>query len=508
MGRRSNIRKNSVDEIHPPRESASARRRSDKQAQKQLQKERKRGNRQILFITYAFVTLFLAMAGYLAYFTAVDSEKVINNSHNKRQKILAEKITKGSIYSQDGEVLAETVTDDDGNEYRSYPEKKKFCHVVGRMDNSMTGIELSQCYPMLTSHVNPFTQLGNTLRGEKNMGDSVYTTLDAGLQRVAYDALGDYRGAVVALEPDTGKILAMVSKPAYDPNTVLKNWQSLVRDDEEESKLVNRASQGLYPPGSTFKIVTAMEYMMENPDSYKEYRYRCKGIKVFSGSRINCYSREWHGRLSLPTAFAKSCNGAFADIGTRLDLNAYRKFCEKLYFNQKPSVEFEANKSRFALNAKSDAAEVTQTAIGQGKTLITPLENAMITAMVANGGEMMKPYVVDRVESADGRIVKQYKPKSQGKLVDEWVTEAMTGMMEKVVNEGTGTLLKTSAYQVAGKTGSAEADSDGTTHAWFVGFAPSNHPKLVVSIVVEGAGTGGKYAVPIAKKMFREYLSK
>lgn len=252
MGRRSNIRKNSVDEIHPPRESASARRRSDKQAQKQLQKERKRGNRQILFITYAFVTLFLAMAGYLAYFTAVDSEKVINNSHNKRQKILAEKITKGSIYSQDGEVLAETVTDDDGNEYRSYPEKKKFCHVVGRTDNSMTGIELSQCYPMLTSHVNPFTQLGNTLRGEKNMGDSVYTTLDAGLQRVAYDALGDYRGAVVALEPDTGKILAMVSKPAYDPNTVLKNWQSLVRDDEEESKLVNRASQGLYPPGSTF----------------------------------------------------------------------------------------------------------------------------------------------------------------------------------------------------------------------------------------------------------------
>ena len=121
---------------------------------------------------------------------------------------------------------------------------------------------------------------------------------------------------------------------------------------------------------------------------------------------------------------------------------------------------------------------------------------------------MMKPYVVDRVESAAGRIVKQYKPKSQGKLVDEWVTEAMTGMMEKVVNEGTGTLLKTSAYQVAGKTGSAEADSDGTTHAWFVGFAPSNHPKLVVSIVVEGAGTGGKYAVPIAKKMFREYLSK
>ncbi len=327
----------------------------------------------------------------------------------------------------------------------------------------MTGIELSQCYPMLTSHMNPFTQLGNTLRGEKKYGRFGLYDVGCGIAKSGVRCTWRLPWSSRSFRAGYRQDLGDGFKPAYDPNTVLKNWQSLVRDDEEESKLVNRASQGLYPPGSTFKIVTAMEYMMENPDSYKEYRYRCKGTKVFSGSRINCYSREWHGRLSLPTAFAKSCNGAFADIGTRLDLNSYRKFCEKLYFNQKPSVEFEANKSRFALNAKSDAAEVTQTAIGQGKTLITPLENAMITAMVANGGEMMKPYVVDRVESADGRIVKQYKPKSQGKLVDEWVTEAMTGMMEKVVNEGTGTLLKTSAYQVAGKTGSAEADSDGTT---------------------------------------------
>lgn len=475
-------------------------------AEKQQQKDRKRGNRQILLVTYGVVAVFLGMAGYLAYFTAVESETIINNSHNKRQEILAEKVTKGSIYSQDGKVLAETVVGKNGKERRSYPEKKKFCHVVGRTDNSLTGIELSQCYPMLTSHTNPLGQLGDTLRGEKSMGDSVITTLDAGLQRTAYDALGEHRGAVVALEPDTGKILAMVSKPAYDPNTVLEDWDRLVKDDEEESRLVNRASQGLYPPGSTFKMVTAMEYMQEHPKEYKKYRFSCAGTKIFSGSRINCYDRERHGKLSLTTAFAKSCNGAFADIGTKLDLKSYRNFCEKLYFNHKPSFGFETNGSKFALQDNSDAAEVTQTAIGQGKTLITPLENAMITAMVANNGEMMKPYVVERVESASGRVIRQYEPQSQGKPVDEWVTKALTSMMEEVVNQGTGRDLRSLSFQVAGKTGSAEVDSDGTTHAWFVGFAPSDHPKLVVSIVVEGAGTGGRYAVPIAKQLFREYL--
>lgn len=469
-------------------------------------KERKRGNRQILLVTYGVVTVFLCMAGYLAYFTAVESEEIINNSHNKRQEILAEKITKGSIYAGDGTVLAETVIGKNGKEYRSYPEKRKFCHVVGRTDNSMTGIELSQCYPMLTSHTNPIRQLSDTLRGDKSPGDSVITTLDTGLQRTAYDALGSHRGAVVALEPSTGKILAMVSKPAYDPNTVLEDWDSLVKDDEEESALVNRASQGLYPPGSTFKMVTAMEYMLENPKGYKKYEYQCSGTKTFSGSRINCYGRERHGSLTLTTAFAKSCNGAFADIGTKLDLSAYRKLCEKLSFNHTPSVGFEANKSKFTLDKGADTAEVTQTAIGQGKTVITPLENAMITAMVANNGEMMKPYVVDRVESDAGRVIKQYEPQSQGKLVDAWVTDALTDMMEEVVSQGTGRELKSLSFQAAGKTGSAEADSAGTTHAWFVGFAPADNPKIVVSIVVEGAGTGSRYAVPIAKQLFREYL--
>lgn len=448
----------------------------------------------------------MGMAGYLAYFLAFDSEDVINNTRNPRQELLAERVIKGKILSADGAVLAETVTEESGEETRSYPEGRTFCHVVGRTSHSLTGIELDQCYPLLTSHNNPIKQLGNTLQGQKNQGDDVVTTLDADLQRVAYDALGSQRGAVVALEPSTGKILAMVSTPAYDPNKVAQNWETLIEDSDEESRLVNRATQGLYTPGSTFKMVTAMEYLMEHPKDYEDYQYKCSGSAKFGGTKINCYNQEVHGKLDLLTSFAESCNGSFAEIGTSLKIKSFANLCNKLYFGRTLPVDFEHNKGSFVLDHHSDTAEVAQTSMGQGKTLVTPLQNAMITAMIANGGEMMTPYVVDHVESEDGRTIKQYDPESLGQIVDSWVAEEMNEMMEAVVNQGTATSLSSLSYQAAGKTGSAEVDSEGTTNAWFVGYAPAENPQIAVSIVVEGAGTGSRYAVPIAKAMFQEYV--
>ena len=231
----------------------------------------RRGNTQIIMVTYAVIIVFMCMAGYIVYFMVNDSSEVINNPYNKRRNILAERIVRGKIYSSDGKVLAKTVTDSSGTEKRVYPYNDIFCHVTGRTTNSMTGVELSQCYPLLTSHSNPLKQLAVTFRGEKNLGDDVYTTLDAGLQQAAYNALGNYKGAVVALEPSTGKILAMVSKPGYNPNTAEEDWDSLVEDESSQSALVNRATQGLYPPGSTFKVLTAIEYILENPSSFRKY---------------------------------------------------------------------------------------------------------------------------------------------------------------------------------------------------------------------------------------------
>lgn len=466
----------------------------------------KRGNKQIIIVTYAVVFIFMCMAGYLVYFMVNDSSEVINNPYNKRRNILAERIVRGSIYSSDGKVLAKTVSDSEGNEKRVYPYNDIFCHVTGRTSNSMTGVELSQCYPLLASHSNPLKQLATTLRGDKNLGDNVYTTLNASLQQAAYNALGSYKGAAVAIEPSTGKVLAMVSKPGYNPNTIESDWDSLVEDKNSQSALVNRATQGLYPPGSTFKVLTAIEYIIENRSSYKKYSYKCKGSDSFEGNVINCYAGENHGGLDLGSSLAMSCNASFANIGMTLNIKSFRKLCNKFMFNQKLPVKFEYNQSKFLLDNKSKAGEIMQTVIGQGKTTITPLQNAIIAATIANGGEMMIPYVTDHTENESGQAVKTYKPVSNGEIIDKDIADIIGKFMMSVVEDGTASALKSLPYKIAGKTGSAEFDSEGTSHAWFIGYAPAKNPKIAVSIIVEGAGTGSQYAVPVAKEMFKDYL--
>lgn len=476
--------------------------------EKEKLREGRMGNPQILIVTYSITVVFLCMIGYFVYFMVSQSREIINNPYNKRQEVLAKKVQKGQILSADGKVLAKTVTDDNGNDTRIYPYNDIFCHIVGRDINSMTGIEGRQCYPLLTSHSNPLEKLTNTFQGKKSPGDNVVTTLREDLQRAAYDALGGRKGAVVALEPSTGKVLAMVSRPAYNPNHVAEQWEELIDDSKEESALVNRASQGLYPPGSTFKLLTAIEYLIENPDTYSDFHYECQGSDDFSGNVINCYGKEKHGSLNLKSALARSCNGAFAQIGMQLDISSFRKLTEKFLFNKSLPVDFEYNKSNFVLTKDSDMGELTQTVIGQGKTMITPLENAIIAATVANKGKMMTPYVVEHIESEAGKTVTEYSPESRGQIIDEWIAQKMSRYMRSVVTDGTGRSLSSLSYPVAGKTGSAEFDSEGTSHAWFVGFAPANNPQIAVSIIVEGAGTGSQYAVPIARRMFEEYIGK
>ena len=474
-------------------------------ANARLERDRKRGNRQVIAVAYCVVLVFLGMIGYLVRFMVCDSSEVINNPANKRQELLAERVVRGDIVSSDGKVLATTETDKNGKETRVYPYKNEFCHVVGRVWNSKTGIEREQSFPLLTSHVNPFKQQANQLQGQKNQGDIVVSTLNARLQQVAYEALGNQKGAVVAIEPATGKILAMVSKPDYDPNTVRQQWDDLVEDSQGDSALLNRATQGLYPPGSTFKILTALEYMRENP-SYSKYQYNCQGSDNFGGNVIRCYNGERHGTVDLKSSLAHSCNGSFAHIGVGLNRTSYRKLCESFGFNQPVGGSFASSKSRFVLSKKSDVAEVAQTAIGQGKTTITPLQNALISAAIANDGVQMTPYLVDRIESVDGTIVKKYEPEVRRKVLSKKRSNQITGMMRSVVSDGTAGSLKNLSYPVAGKTGTAEFDAQGTSHAWFVGFAPAAAPKIAVSVIVEGAGTGSQYAVPIASRLFEEYL--
>lgn len=468
-----------------------------------------KANSCILGITYLMVALFLGLAVYMGYFLQVRSEDVINNSYNARLDRFSDRIVRGKIMAGDGTVLAETQVDADGNETRVYYYGSVFDHAVGYSAKGKTGIEALANFYLLTSHVNLLEQVGNELSGRKNPGDNVYTTLDAELQQAAYAALGDRKGVVIAMEPDTGKVLAMVSKPGYDPNTLLQDWDRLTGEDNGEGQLLNRATQGLYPPGSTFKIVTALEYMREHPGGYRDYQFDCSGVYVNGDYRIKCYHGTAHGHQDFTRSFANSCNGAFSSLGLGLNLGAFRDTAKSLLFNSPlPITGLPYKQSSFQMGPGADTWEILQTSIGQGTTQVTPMHNAMITAAIANGGTLMKPYFLNSVETAGGEEIKKFMPASYGSLMTAGEAEGLTELMRTVVTEGTGSAVRTDAYTVAAKTGSAEFETGKETHAWFTGFAPVENPKLVVTVLVEEGGSGGKAAAPIARQLFDIYMAR
>ena len=472
-------------------------------------KKEPKSNKVILAVTYLGAALFLGLAGYMGYFLQVQRETVINNSYNARLDSFANRVVRGRILAADGTVLAENRTDGEGNETRIYPFGTVFDHVVGYSSNGKTGIESLANFYLLTSHVNLAEQVVNELGGTKSQGDDVYTTLDPELQQAAWAALGDRRGAVIAMEPDTGKILAMVSKPGYDPNTLAQDWEVLNADEGGQSPLLNRAAQGLYPPGSTFKIVTALEYMREHPQDYKDYRFDCSGTYVNGDYTIRCYHGESHGSQDFVQAFANSCNGAFASLGLELNLASLKGTAEELLFNRElPLTGFPYKESSFVMEPGAGTWEILQTSMGQGKTEMTPLHNALLTAAIANGGTLMKPYLLDRVVSAGEEEMKKFMPEAWGSLMTAQEAANLTELMEAVVTVGTASALRTDAYQAAAKTGSAEFETGRETHAWFTGFAPAQDPKLVVTVLVEEAGTGGRAAAPIARQLFDIYLTR
>ena len=468
-----------------------------------------KANSCILGITYLMVALFLGLAVYMGYFLQVRSEDVINNSYNARLDRFSDRIVRGKIMAGDGTFLAETQVDADGNETRVYYYGSVFDHAVGYSAKGKTGIEALANFYLLTSHVNLLEQVGNELSGRKNPGDNVYTTLDAEVQQAAYAALGDRKGVVIAMEPDTGKVLAMVSKPGYDPNTLLQDWDWLTDGGNGEGQLLNRATQGLYPPGSPFKIVTALEYMREHPGGYRDYQFDCSGVYVNGDYRIKCYHGTAHGHQDFTRSFANSCNGAFSSLGLGLNLGAFRDTAKSLLFNSPlPITGLPYKQSSFQMGPGADTWEILQTSIGQGTTQVTPMHNAMITAAIANGGTLMKPYFLNSVETAGGEEIKKFMPASYGSLMTAGEAEGLTELMRTVVTEGTGSAVRTDAYTVAAKTGSAEFETGKETHAWFTGFAPVENPKLVVTVLVEEGGSGGKAAAPIARQLFDIYMAR
>lgn len=475
-----------------------------KQREKKEKKKKREVNKEFARVTYAFVALFLVLMAYIGYFNIVESKDIISSPYNPRLDSMADRVVRGSILDKDGNVLASTETAEDGSEYRSYPYGSLYAHVVGYDSQGKSGLESTENFELLTSNAFFLEKLRNEFQDEKNIGDTVVTTLDTSLQQAAYNALGDNKGAVVILEPTTGKILTMLSKPDFDPNTVEQDWDAL--NSDPDSSLLNRALQGQYAPGSTFKIVTALEYMREHAD-YESYTYTCSGSITYDGVTIPCAGGNVHGTVSLADSFAYSCNSSFCNIGLSLDISGYQDTAGDLLFNKAlPGNDISPARSSFSLGGNASSSDRMMTAMGQGETQVSPYHMALITSAIANGGNLMRPYLVEQVTNYTGSIVREASPESYGSLMTSQEAAQLKAYMQDVTDYGTGSVFAGSGYSVAGKTGTAEyADGDSSrNHSWFVGFTDVDNPELAICVIVEQSD-GGTRAVDVAKEILDSY---
>ena len=325
------------------------------------------------------------------------------------------------------------------------------------------------------------------------------------MQQAANDAMGIYKGAIIVTEVSTGRILTMVSKPDFDPNEIVEIWDDLLKD-EESSVLMNRVTTGLYPPGSTFKMITSLEYIKENPNTYSNYSYHCNGSYKADGSTIHCFHNMKHGKVDFTKSFAKSCNTSFTNIGMSLDRKEFGNTLSKLWFQKDLGLDFVTAVSKTPVNEEMKQEDMMQVSIGQGTVQITPIHLNMITAAIANNGVLMRPYLVDCVKSAEGDSVHTYKSRKYGTIMSQTESAILRDMMIEVVESGTATEISGYGYTVGGKTGSAEYNSKDDSHAWFTGFAPAENPEIAITVIIEGAGSGGDYAAPIARRVLDAYF--
>lgn len=456
-----------------------------------------------MLITSCFSLLFFMMAGYLAYYLAIESESTINNSYNHRQDEFVEHIVRGSIFAADGSVLAETVTSDDGTESRNYPYGNVFAHVVGYNTHGKSGIESLMNFNLLRSNIAAFDYLSNEVKDIKNPGDNVWTTLEPEIQQVCYDALGNHDGAVVIMDASNGQVLGMVSKPDYDPNSIDDMWDEI--NGGGSSVLLNRATDGLYPPGSVFKILTTLEYVKENMD-FESYHYTCTSVIKGDDFYIQCHNLEVHGEEDLKESFAESCNTSYVNLGLTLDMAGYRKTVESMLFNRTLPVAFPTAESSFDLTAEDSVFTKAQTVIGQGTTLVTPVHMAMIASAIANDGELMKPYLVTKVVSDDGKTVQEYNPESAGHLMTKNEAAVLQEFMRETVISGTASNLNSDDYTAYGKTGTAQFGSETNNHFWFAGFVEKDGKTYAISVVVEDEEAYSNQAVSVVKEIFQSYF--
>ncbi|HEY5531313.1 MAG TPA: penicillin-binding transpeptidase domain-containing protein [Candidatus Anoxymicrobiaceae bacterium] len=471
-------------------------------------------NRQIKILLIVFIVCLVAVGANLFYIQIIGAEKLQSNAYNKRHLVEEYAIQRGDILTKDSQRLA--YSEDTGEVYRwqrVYPYGPLFADITGydSWKYGRTGLESTYNNQLLgKASAQSFRSLGDMLLGSERRGDSVVLTVDSRLQKAASDALGNRKGAVVALDPSTGGILAMVTSPTFDPNATVPTkgrdtsaaWAALNADPNQP--LFNRPTSGLYPPGSSFKTVVAaaaLDLGVVTPASV----YKCAGKLLVHGYPIYDFNKKTHGSLTFAQALVVSCNITFAQVGLQLGAQALVDYAERFGFNSAIPFDLptEASKILNATAMASDPVQLATASFGQGQDLATPLQMAMVAATVANKGKMMKPHLVSEVQDYNAKIVEQFNPKQLSAVIKEDTAQTLTDMMVKVVEDGTGTAAQIDGVSVAGKTGTAEV-AGAEPHAWFICFAPSDQPSLAIAVIVENGGEGGVTAAPIARKVMQK----
>ena len=480
-------------------------------------------NAPILKLFGLILVLFAALLGMTSYNSVINADAYRDNELNRRAQIEEQRIHRGVVRARDGSVLARSVLEDSGLYGRRYSDAGGlFAHAVGYdyLRVGRAGLERER-NDELTGKRSELTSIVDELRGRQRVGDSLVTNLDPDAQRVAIAALQGRKGSVVAIEPATGKVRVMVSTPGYDPNALDKpGVYTKLATDNANSPLLNRATQGGYPPGSTMKVVTAAAALDSGkftPDSTVDG----KSPVTISGTPLSNFSNSQYGPITLTTALTNSVNTVWAQVAEQLGNETMADYMTRFGFGTDPPLDYPDEqmrpsgvfdvKANKVISAASSRVDIGRVGIGQERLLVTPLQMATVAATVANGGLRMEPHLTNRVVDEDGRTVERIAPKQAERVIDAGSARELTVMMSNVVREGTGVGAALEGIEVAGKTGTAELNIEQRINQpWFIGFAPLDSPKVAIAVTVERVqgpqSQGGAVAAPIAKVVMQELL--
>jgi penicillin-binding protein A len=460
------------------------------------------------------IVLFAALIFATTWWTVdeLGAKGLKDNPHNRRQILEQMKHPRGLILASDGTVLASNKSTGKGETkryYRTYPLQGLLAHAVGYYYVSKGDAGLEKQYDdQLAGRENEFASTIDELLGHRQEGEDIRTTLDVNAQKVALQALAGRRGAVVAMEPSSGRVRVMASVPGYNPNLITSP-----HGIGPGASTLNRTTQGRYPPGSTFKVVTAtaaVDSGRYTPNSF----ISGKSPKIISGVPLSNFGGETFGMISLTDALTHSVNTVFGEIGEKLGATTLLKYMKRYGFQRKPPLDYPKDEmvasGAFPMKGCGSGIDYGRVAIGQECHLFaTPLQMAEVAATVANHGVRMKPQLVERVVAKDGRVKQSFHPKTAAVVMSPQSASEVGQMMQHVVEEGTGTAARLQGISVAGKTGTAEIPGTNENTVWFICYAPADNPKMAVAVTIERTqGEGGTVAAPVAKQVLLALLGK